>query len=234
MVTYGVLNMQRASIDTVVLDMDGVIFDTERIWHEVRQELSITHGGHWNENDQRAVMGDNSMQWAAYMQKNCAVELSVEDIFAGVVEGLRARYARDLPLILGARESIVGLAGRYRLGVASSSPLEIVEYALELAGLRSHFEACVSSDEVVRGKPAPDVYLKACSRLGAKPEESAAVEDSTSGLKAAAAAGLAVIAIPNPDFSPSAEALALADAVLGTITELTPELVESLVGMPSR
>ncbi len=216
------------SIDTVIFDLDGVILDTEQVWHTVRRDFALAHGGHWDERDQPAVMGANSMQWAAYMREQSGVHLSDQEIYDAVIGALREWYARDLPLVPGAREAIVGLASEYRLGVASSSPRELIEDALELAGLRSHFEAVVSSDEVPRGKPAPDVYLEACARLGASPQHSAAVEDSSSGLQAAAAAGLAVIAVPNLDFPPSTDAMRAADLVLGSIAELTAEVVASL------
>ena len=216
------------SIDTVIFDLDGVILDTEQVWHTVRHDFALAHGGRWTEDDQPAVMGANSLQWAAYMRERSGIDLSDEEIYAGIVEGLREWYARDLPLIAGARQAIADLAPQYRLGLASSSPLELIEYALALAGLRECFTAVVSSDEVARGKPGPDVYLETCARLGSSPSRSAAVEDSSSGLEAAAAAGLAVIAIPNPVFPPSAEAVGLADVVLGSVAELTGELVASL------
>ena len=216
------------SIDTVIFDLDGVIIDTEHVWHTVRRDFALAHGGHWDEHDQPAVMGANSMQWAAYMREQSGVHLSDQEIYSGVIGGLREWYARDLPLVPGAREAVLRLAKKYRLGVASSSPPELIEDALELAGLRPHFAAVVSSDEVARGKPAPDVYLEACARLASSPERSAAVEDSSNGIRAASAAGLAVIAVPNPDFPPSVEAVAAADLVLGSIAELTAEVVASL------
>jgi beta-phosphoglucomutase-like phosphatase (HAD superfamily) len=123
---------------------------------------------------------------------------------------------------------ILRLTPEYRLGVASSSPKELIEYALELASVRHCFEGVVSADEVARGKPAPDVYLEACARLGSSPDCSVAVEDSENGIRAAAAAGLAVIAVPNSDFPPSGGATGLAELVLGSIAELTPEMVASL------
>ncbi len=141
---------------------------------------------------------------------------------------LRDRYARHLPLIPGAREAVARLAPIFRLGVASSSPRELIEYSLELAGLRQLFGAVVSSDEVAIGKPAPDVYLEACVRLGTVPSRAVAVEDSTNGLRAAAAAELMVIAVPNPDFPPSADALGLADIVLGSVAELTGDIILTL------
>lgn len=168
------------------------------------------------------------MQWAASLRENNGVDLSDGEIYEGIIGGLKKRYAQDLPIIAGAPETIERLAEDYCLGVASSSPREIIEYALELGEVRARFTAVVSSDEVARGKPAPDVYLEACRRLGASSERTAAVEDSSSGLMSAYAAGLAVIAIPNPAFPPSAEAVAMADVVLGFIGQLDGGILASL------
>lgn len=216
------------SIDAVIFDLDGVILDTEQVWSDARHDFAIAHGGHWGEHDQPAVMGANSMQWAASMRANNGVDLSDQEIYEGIIGALRDRYARDLPLIPGAREAIAGLALDYRLGMASSSPRELIDYALGLAGLRPFFGTVVSSDEVARGKPEPDVYREACARLGTSPGRAVAVEDSASGMQAAFSAGLAVIAIPNPEFPPSADALGLADVVLDSIAELDSAVVASL------
>jgi beta-phosphoglucomutase-like phosphatase (HAD superfamily) len=218
----------RVSIDAVIFDLDGVIIDTEEVWNDVRHDFAVAHGGHWTrELDQPKVMGANSMQWAASMRENNGLHLPVQEIYDGVIGELKERYARHLPVIPCALEAVGRLAQVYRLGVASSSPLELIEYALELAGLRERFTAVVSSDEVAKSKPEPDVYREACRRLGTAPERAAAVEDSSNGLRAARAAGLAVIAIPNPGFPPAAEALALADLVLDDIGQLDPERVEA-------
>ncbi len=216
------------AIDTVIFDLDGVLLETEQEWNDVRREFAGMHGGHWDEHDQPAVMGANSMQWAAYMREQSGIDLSPQEIYQGVVGALRARYARHLPLIPGAREAVVRLASSFRLGVASSSPLELIEYSLELAGLRQYFGAVVSSDEVSTGKPAPDVYLEACVRLNTAPERAAAIEDSSNGLRAAAAAGLAVVAVPNPAFPPSADALALADVILSSVGDVTGDIILSI------
>jgi HAD superfamily hydrolase (TIGR01509 family) len=218
------------AIETVIFDLDGVIIETEQEWNDVRRDFAGKHGGHWDEHDQPAVMGANSMQWAAYMRDENGVDLSPQEIYEGVIDAIRARYARRLPLIPGAREAVVRLAASFRLGVASSSPIELIEYSLELAGLRGYFDAVVSSDQVAIGKPAPDVYLEACARLNTVPARSAAVEDSSNGLRAAASAGLAVIAVPNQAFPPSADALALADVVLSSVGDLTEDVILSIRG----
>jgi beta-phosphoglucomutase-like phosphatase (HAD superfamily) len=222
--------MSSSSIDTVVFDLDGVILDTEQEWNDVRRDFASKYGGHWNEFDQPAVMGANSMQWAEYMRDHVGVDLSPREIYHGVIDALRVRYAGHLPLIPGAPEAVVRLAPLFRLGVASSSPIELIEYALELAGLRRYFSALVSSDQVATGKPAPDVYLEACARLFTVPVRAAAVEDSSNGLIAASSAGLAVIAVPNRDFPPSDDALALADIVLRSVGDVTGDIVLSIRG----
>jgi HAD superfamily hydrolase (TIGR01509 family) len=216
------------AIETVIFDLDGVLLDTEEEWDDVRREFAAQHGGHWDEHDQPAVMGANSMQWAEYMRDHVGVDLSPQEIYNGVIAALRRRYAAHLPLIPGAREAVLRLAPSFHLGVASSSPIELIEYSLELAGLRGHFGALVSSDQVASGKPAPDVYLEACRRLLTAPSQAAAIEDSANGLRAAASAGLAVIAVPNRDFPPSEDALALADVVLSSVADVTGDIIVSL------
>lgn len=219
----------RMSIDTIVFDLDGVLIDTEQVWSDVRREFAATHGGHWTQDiDAPKVMGANSMEWAATMRENNGVDLPVEVIYRGIVDGVKAHYDRQLVVMPGAPEAIAALAREYRLGVASSSPVELIEYGLELAGLRRHFAEVISSDAVAAGKPQPDVYLEACRRLDALPARAAGVEDSSNGLRAVHAAGMAVIAVPHPGFPASAEAMGLADLVLSSLADLTPAVVATL------
>ena len=120
------------------------------------------------------------------------------------------------------------MAERWPLGIASSSNPELIEAVVRAAGIDDVVRVALSSEEVGRGKPAPDVYLEAVRRLGAEPPSScAAIEDSEPGLRSAKAAGLRVIAVPNLHFPPTPEALALADVVLATIDELTAEVVDA-------
>src|ERR671927_1487864 len=125
-----------------------------------------------------------------------------------------------LPLIPGAREAVASLAGRWPLGLASSANRPIIDLVLELAGIRDSFAATVSSEEVERGKPAPDVYLEAARRLRVGAERCAAIEDSSNGLRSAAAAGMTVVAVPNREFPPAEDALALAHHVVRSLLDL--------------
>ena len=218
--------MRGSSIQAVVFDLDGVIVDSEHVWDAAREALSRERGGDWHEGAQQDMMGMSSVEWSRYMHERLGLKDPPEEISAEVVRRLQATYREELPLIDGATEAVARLAGRWPLGLASSSNREIIDLVLELSGLNQFFEATVSSEEVRRGKPSPDVYLEAARRLGADPAGSAAVEDSRSGILSASAAGMRVVAIPNKRFPPDEEALAAADVIIPSINELTPDAVE--------
>jgi HAD superfamily hydrolase (TIGR01509 family) len=213
-------------IEAVVFDLDGVIVDSEHVWDAAREALARERGGRWHEKAQQDMMGMSSVEWSRYMHDVIGLEEPPEEISAEVVRRLEATYREELPLIDGADEAVARLARRWPLGVASSSNRPLIDLVLDLSGLNRFFRATVSSEEVQRGKPSPDVYLEAARRLGSEPKETAAIEDSRNGILSAKAAGMRVIAIPNRRFPPGEEALAEADVVLRSISELTPDAVE--------
>ena len=213
-------------IEAVVFDLDGVILQSEEVWDEVRGAFIRERGGRYDAEAQRAMMGMSAPEWSRYVHEELGVPDPPEEISDEIVRRMIAGYRANLPLIPGAREAVERLAARWRLGIASSSNRPLIDAALELAGLAHLFQATVSSEEVPRGKPAPDVYLEAVRRLGVAPEHAAAVEDSHAGIRSAKAAGMRVVAIPNPSYPPDEEALAEADVVRDSISELTPESIE--------
>lgn len=212
-------------IDAVVFDLDGVLVDSEHVWDHVREELARERGGRWHERAQADMMGMSSTEWSRYMHDVIAIADPPEEINAEVVRRMQERYAAELPLIDGATAAVGRLAGAFRLGLASSSNRPLIDAVLAASGLGELFEVTVSSEEVPRGKPAPDVYLEALARLGVTGEQSAAVEDSANGIRSARAAGLRVIAIPNPRYPPPKDALEHADVVLTSLDDLTPTVV---------
>jgi HAD superfamily hydrolase (TIGR01509 family) len=213
-------------IEAVVFDLDGVLLDSEQLWDETREQLAKERGGRWHDGAQRDMMGMSSREWSRYMHETIGLPEPPEEINREVVERLAAAYRERLPVIPGAREAVERLAARWPLGLASSSNRELIDLALELLGVRHLFKATVSSEEVARGKPAPDVYLEAARRLGVDPAHTAAIEDSHNGILAAKAAGMCVIAIPNRHFPPDERALKQADLVLDSPAELTADAVE--------
>jgi HAD superfamily hydrolase (TIGR01509 family) len=213
-------------IEAVVFDLDGVLVDSEHVWDEVRQQLAEERGGRWHDRASRDMMGMSSPEWSRYMHDVIGLAEPPEEINAEVVRRLEALYREEIPLLPGAVEAVQSLAARWPLGLASSSNRELIDLVLETSGLARSFKATVSSEEVPRGKPAPDVYVEAARRLGVEPAHCAAVEDSENGIQSAKSAGMRVIAIPNPQYPPADEALELADVVLPSTTALTPEVVE--------
>jgi HAD superfamily hydrolase (TIGR01509 family) len=206
-------------IEAVVFDMDGVLVDSEGLWNAAREQVTEESGGRWTNHAQRDMMGMSSLEWSKYMHEELGVSDSAEQINHEVVARMERLYRERLPLIPGAREAVERLSPK-RLALASSANRPLIDLALELAGLAERFEVKVSSEEVARGKPAPDVYLEAAARLGLAPAACAAVEDSENGIRSARAAAMRVIAIPNAAFPPDGDVLAGADAVLDSIGEL--------------
>jgi HAD superfamily hydrolase (TIGR01509 family) len=212
-------------IEAVVFDMDGVIVDSEQVWDDVREEYVRETGGTYTPAATRDMMGMSSLEWSRYMADQLDVPGTPQEINAEIVRRMLARYGDAPPLIDGAVDAAHMAAARWPLAIASSSNPELIEVVLRAAGLRELFPVTVSSQEVARGKPAPDVYLEAARRLDVEPDRCAAVEDSHNGIRSAKAAGMRVVAVPNPHFPPDEDALARADVVVRTVRELTPGLL---------
>jgi HAD superfamily hydrolase (TIGR01509 family) len=213
------------AIEAVIFDLDGLLLDSESAWDGARRELVVARGGRWKDSATRDMLGMSSPEWSRYVRDELQVDLTPEEISAAVVEQLLAGYRERLPWLPGAQEAVRRMAAEWPLGLASSSNKEVIELFMRTSGLGECFEAWVSSEEVGRGKPAPDVFLEAAARVGVDPAQAAAVEDSHNGILAAHAAGMTVMAVPNHEFPPDPEALERADAVLDSLDELTIDAV---------
>jgi HAD superfamily hydrolase (TIGR01509 family) len=209
---------RRASV--VIFDLDGVLVDSEQAWDAARKDVVAANGGAWREGAERDMLGMSSKEWPVYLVERLGVELTPEQVNRAVVDAMLRGYERRLPLLPGAKAAVERVAARGPIGLASSSNREVIDLVLERMGVAGLFAATVSSEEVARGKPAPDVYLEAARRLRVDPAGATAVEDSENGIRSAHAAGLRVLAIPNPHFPPDPEALALADEVLPDLNAL--------------
>jgi HAD superfamily hydrolase (TIGR01509 family) len=215
-------------IAAVIFDLDGVLLDSEAAWDAARRALVRERGGTWTESATRDMLGMSSPEWSRYVAEELEVDLEPDAISDEVLKRILAGYRESLPLLPGAVEAVERLAARWPLGLASSSNREAIDLVLAESGLDRYFGAAVSSEEVGRGKPAPDVYLEAARRLDFSAPECVAIEDSENGIRSAHAAGMPVIALPNREFAPPADVLALADRVLDSMAELSPSLVAEL------
>ena len=214
-------------IDAVVFDLDGLLIDTEQVWDQVREALVRERGGRWHDRAQADMMGMSSTEWSRYLHEELGLSEPPEELNRLVVERMQEQYRAGLPVIDGAVEAVRRMADRWPIGLASSSNRPLIDLTLDGMGVAELFRATVSSEEVERGKPAPDVYLEAARRLGVAPERAAAVEDSANGIRSAKAAGMRVVAIPNRHFPPAEDVLELAVVRLESLAELTPGVVSA-------
>jgi HAD superfamily hydrolase (TIGR01509 family) len=190
-------------VDAVVFDLDGVLIDSEHVWARAREQLADERGGRYSEQAELEMMGMSSLEWSRYMHDVVGLPEPPEEISREVVRRLEAIYREELPLLDGAQDAVRRLGARWPLGLASSSNRELIDLVLALAGLASEFRATVSSEEVARGKPAPDVYLEAARRLGVAARRCVAIEDSAPGVLSAVDAAIPTIGnlmfVPGPE-----------------------------------
>lgn len=216
------------AIRAVVFDMDGVLIDSEPVWHEARVDLTAAFGKTWNEELQRACMGRSTAEWAEIMRERIPLPMPADQVIEEMRRRMIAAYTRHLPLLPGAVESVRRAASAYPVALASGSMTALIDHVLDATGLRSVIRVVVYGDTIARGKPAPDIYLEAARRLAVTPADCVGVEDSGNGLRALEAAGMKAVAVPSPQYPLAPEALALADRHLASLDELTLELLAEL------
>jgi HAD superfamily hydrolase (TIGR01509 family) len=222
-------------MSVVVFDLDGTLTDTEAEWDVVRRGLAAQDGRPWPEGATQAMMGMSTQEWAAYLHTTVGVRGSADDAARRTIDGMVAVYHRGLTVLPGAVEAVRRMRARWTVGLASSSPRVLIDAAVAELGLADVFATTVSTEELNgAGKPAPDVYLEVCRRLGADPAQSVAVEDAPNGIRSARAAGMIVIAVPPHFHPPTPDVLALADAVIDDLGALDEALVSGLISARNR
>lgn len=214
----------------VVFDLDGTLTDTEHAWDEVRREMAAEAGLPWPDDASTLMMGMSTQQWSAYLAEVVGLPGTAEDAAGRAIGRMQEHYRAGVELLPGAPDVVHRLAARWRLGVASSSPRVLIDTALAAMGVTDLFHATVSSEDLGQGKPAPDVYLEACRLLGVQPADAVAIEDSPNGIRSAHAAGMKVIVVPPHFHPPAADDLALADAVVASLEDVTTDLVAGVLG----
>ncbi|GAA4238738.1 HAD family phosphatase [Actinomadura meridiana] len=210
----------------VVFDLDGVLIDSEPVWEEVRRGYVADRGGRWLPDTQERLMGMSTVEWARYIADDLIDGVTAEEVAYEVIDRMTQRYQEALPLLPGAETVVRRMAAHRPLGLSSSSPRALIDLVLGKLGVDFLFRATVSTEEVDRGKPAPDGYLTVAAQLEVPARACVAIEDSSNGLRSAHAAEMTVIAVPRPAHPPAPDALALAAHVADDLDEITPELVE--------
>ena len=216
------------AVEAVIFDMDGVLVDSEVYWHLSRVEYARSRGKVWTDADQRVAMGRSTVGWAQVMKAHLALPESVESIIVEMKQRVMTHYDERLPLREGAIEAVRMSASNFRCALASGSPTDIIQHVMRLSGLDQVFEAIVYGDDYPNGKPAPDIYLAALDRLGVTAGSAVGVEDSANGIRSLKAAGMHAIAAPSPEFPLGDEILALCDAHVASLTDITLDLIHKI------
>lgn len=220
--------MTQTTVRAIIFDMDGVLTDTEPLWDEVRRGLAADENLPWPDGATSAMQGHSTLEWAQYLIDAVGVSGDARSVADRVIGRLAERYRSGLPTMPGAVDAVRRMASRGPIGLVSSSPRLLIDTVLNTLRLRELFATTVSTEEVGKGKPAPDGYLRACAELGLDPGSCAGVEDSSNGMRAVTAAGMVLIAAPHEFNPPAADAIEPAAVVVGSLTELTDELLDGL------
>ena len=213
-------------VRAVVFDLDGVLLDSEGAWLQVRRDYARSLGCVWTDADHAASMGSNLEGGSRIMVERLRLQRSPEQVAQDLLERMRQFYAERVAACAGAVDAVRRMAASFRLGLATGSPAALAEPALRRLGLLDHFAACVYGDQVMHGKPSPEIYLKTVAALGVEPTQAVGVEDSANGLRALHAAGLGAVARVDPAFPPTPDALALADVQLQHLDALDAAVIQ--------
>lgn len=208
--------------------MDGLLVDSEPCWHQARVRLAQEAGKSWTESDHQVVMGVSTPEWASYMLKRLELDMTAAELVERIVANMQEIYRQRIPFLPGAIQAVHLVSSRYLTGLASGSHRSLIETVLNDPYMQGRFRVVVSSDALPHGKPAPDIYLEAARLLGISPENCLCLEDSKNGILAGVAAGMKVIAVPDPRYKPPDEILHQADIVLSSLEHFSLELVGQL------
>lgn len=212
-------------IKAVIFDMDGLLINSEPVWFRARKELLKDIDYNWTWDNQKHTMGVSTAAWVNYMHNLVNKTLTKEELLKGVTDRMKLYYNKgEIELMPGANEALKFAKENYKVGLASGSYKALLYSAVKVNNWENIFDEILSSDDMERGKPHPDVYLEVIKRLGVEPNESVVLEDSPDGIRAGVAAGTKTIAVPSKEIAVPNEVLLSAFAVIDSLLEF-PEVV---------
>lgn len=184
-------------ISSILFDLDGLLIDSERLYRKVTYEMAEGFGKVMTEEIRAQQIGRSPLEANRIFREALGIlSHTAEELMHIRNRRMLEEFERDLVILPGAREIVHALEGRYRLAISTGSPRMLLEAALEKMELGHCFEVIVTSDEITRGKPDPEIYLKTIQILGVQANECMVLEDSVNGVISGCAAGCRVIAVP--------------------------------------
>ena len=216
-------------IEAIIFDMDGILVDSEPVWNEARVQLAKSLGKTWTSHDHEAVMGVSTSEWVDYMMQRLEPAMTPKELEEEIVKNMAALYEKQIPFMPHAVETVNLAKNLCPIGLASGSVRKLIDTVTQSPELRDKFEVILSADQVARGKPHPDVYLKTAELMNVDPKHCICIEDSGNGVLAGKAAGMRVIAVPDERFPPVRGKLEQADIILNSLSEIDTDLLTLLV-----
>lgn len=220
------------TIQAVIFDLDGLLIRSEEAWIQSETELLRNYGLGLSTKKIREITeeylpGRSQDEAAKFYKEKFNLPDSIEKIREKRIRIVKNYYKKapltkgSLPLLKVVRES--GL----KTGLASSAPMELIKIVMKTYGLQDFFEAIISDDHIERGKPEPDIFLKAAKKIGVTPSQCLVFEDTGHGLQAAKGAGMVAVLVPNPHLpSPPVKTQVKADFVLDSLADINLDKLE--------
>jgi len=209
----------------VIFDLDGVLADSEPWWNEIDAKLLSEYGVIYRGEYHREVLGVSYRLAVEFYKKAFGLSASIEELMQRRGEIATEFFANRVGLFPSTKTTLERLREmKVRLAVATSSVSASARPFLDRHGLTPFFDVIVTGDEIERGKPEPDIYLRAADKLGVAVNECLVIEDALSGIAAGKAAGMRVAAIPDRRFVDARDYENKADYVVGSLSEI-PALI---------
>ncbi len=220
-------------IKAVIFDMDGLLINSEPVWFRAKKEFLGERNIPWTWENQKNSMGISTQAWVDYIYNLAQEKISKDEILYGVTDRMKFYYSKgEIDLMPGANEALNYAKNNFKVGLASGSFKELLYTAVRINEWEEIFEEILSSDDIERGKPHPDVYLKVMNKLNVKPSESVVLEDSRDGIKAGVAAGTNVIAVPGKEVPVPQDVLDSATFVIDSLVDMPNTIIKLNAGLP--
>jgi HAD superfamily hydrolase (TIGR01509 family) len=217
-------------IRALIFDMDGLMIDTEPLYWQVGRAIAARFGKTVSDQTLRKTMGRDRVESCRILVSEVGLPMSAEEMMHERERMMAVKLGEGVVLMPGLRELLARFSGRAKLAVATSSPRMLASAALGAAGIETIFDAIVTGDEIKNGKPNPDIYLAAMSKLGVKADESIVLEDAPAGATAGKRAGAYVIAVPSA-LTAGEDFTGIADVRLNGLPEAS-EHIETMMNKP--
>lgn len=214
-------------IKAIVFDMDGLLINSEPLWLRAKVEFMKKLNNTWTQIDQENTMGVSTQTWVDYIYNKINGDLAKDEVLNEIINRMKSYYINgELELMSGANEALQFAKNNFKVGLASGSYKDLLYLAIKSNYWENIFNEILSSDDLDKGKPQPDIYIEIIKRLDVTPPETVVLEDSRDGIIAGVSAGANVIAVPSKEVPLAQNVLDTASFAINTLEDLPKVIAE--------